>query len=260
LNTYSVLSATFRDNLPNGGHLGRLPQAVVALAVLLTICLTALYAFRVYFIVATGEPAKRRGFDITRLREAGPRRRDSLMAALAGAAGATLVGIPGVNSFYVGTREIPGLTFSHFISYSSHRQQLALDLTALALAALIAVGAAAGAWWLFSGHRGGSVDSLRSRLAGAGAMLSGPTPAERVATLVPGVFIRAGETLDSFEERVLDPISTGMGESVGALSQGLTRLRGARFAVSMVAALAVIAVLLAASVLAATGHFPVTTQ
>jgi hypothetical protein len=71
---------------------------------------------------------------------------------------------------------------------------------------------------------------------------------------------RADSSLDSFDEQVLDPISTGMGESMGALSQGLTRLRSTRFGVSMVAALAVIAVLLAASVLAATGHFPVTTQ
>ena len=59
---------------------------------------------------------------------------------------------------------------------------------------------------------------------------------------------------------MLEPITTGMGESVGALGQAMTRLRGARFGVSLVAALATIAVLLAASVLAVTGHFPVTTR
>ena len=260
LNTYSVLSSTFRDNLPNGGHVGRLPQVLVALAVLLTIALTALYAFRLYFAVATGEPPKRRGFDVTRLREVDPRRRGTVMAALAGAAGATLVGLPGVNSFMVGSRKIPGFTFSHFIFYGSLRQQLALDVTALALVGVIAAAAATAAWWLFSAQRAGTTASVRSRFATAGAALTGPTPVEHVATMVPGIFIRAGETLDSFDEQVLDPISTGMGESVGALSQGLTRLRSTRFGVSMVAALAVIAVLLAASVLAATGHFPVTTQ
>lgn len=260
LNTYSVLSATFRDNLPNGGHIDKLAQVLVALAVVLTIALTALYAFRVYFVVASGEPPKRRGFDVTRLGEADPRRRRSLLVALAGAVGATLVGIPGINSFMVGTRKIPGFTFSHFIFYGSRRQQLALDFTALALAALIAAGATAGAWWLFTAHRRSSFEALRGRVAGAAALLAGPTASERLAAATPGVFVRAGETLDSFEQQVLDPITTGMGESVGLVSQGLDRLRGARIGASAVAALAVIAVLLAASVLAATGHFPVRMQ
>jgi NADH:ubiquinone oxidoreductase subunit 5 (subunit L)/multisubunit Na+/H+ antiporter MnhA subunit len=260
LNTYSVLSATFRDSLPNGGHVGIVAQVVVALAVVVTICLTALYAFRVYFVVATGEPSRRRGFDITRLREVDPRRRRAVLAALAGATAATLVGIPGVSSFMVGTRKIPGFTFSHFIFYGARRQQLAFDLIALVLAALLAAAAGAGAWWLFSAARRSSVESLRGRFARAGEVLSGPTPGEQTASLLPRVFITAGATLDSFEEQVLEPISTAMGESVGALSQGLGRLRSARIGASMAAALAVIAVLLAASVLAATGHFPVKTQ
>jgi len=260
LNAYSVLSATLRDALPNGGHIGRPAQVLVAVAVLLTIALTALYAFRVCAVVVTGEPSRRRGFDITRLREVDPRRHRSVTAALVGAAGATLVGIPGINSFMVGTRKIPGFTFSHFIFYGSRRQQLAFDPTALALAALIAAAAAALALWLFSAQPRGSADAVRRRLARAESTLSGPTPAEWVATAVPALFIRAGETLDSFEEQVLEPIASGMGESVGVVSQGLGRLRGARIGVSLATALAVIAVLLAASVLAATGHLPVRTQ
>ncbi|MGH7722808.1 MAG: proton-conducting transporter membrane subunit [Candidatus Dormibacteria bacterium] len=260
LNTYSVLSATFRDRFPGGGHLGRWPQVVVALAVLLTVCLTALYSFRVYFAVATGEAPRRRGFDVARMREAEPRRRLPVAAALAGAAGATLVGIPGINSFMAGTRKIPGLTFSHFIFYGSRRQQLALDLTAIALVALLAAAAAAAAWWLFSTPHRSRAATLRSRFARAAAMLGGATPAERVAGLVPQQVVTAGEALERFEQQVLEPISTGMGESVDAVSRGLSRLRGGRIGVSMAAALALIAVLLAASVLAATGHFPVTTQ
>jgi NADH:ubiquinone oxidoreductase subunit 5 (subunit L)/multisubunit Na+/H+ antiporter MnhA subunit len=260
LNTYSVLSATFRDVLPNGGYVGRAAQVVVAVAVLVTTCLTALYAFRVYFVVATGELSRRRGFDISRLREVDPRRRRAAIAALAGAAAATLVGIPGINSFMVGTRKIPGFTFSHFIFYGARRQQLALDLIALALAALLAAAAAAAASWLFSADRRDPVESLRRRLARAAAVLGGPTPAEWAADLVPRAFVSAGETLGSFEDQVLEPISTGVGESMGVLGQGLDRLRSARIGASMAAALAVMAVLLAASVLAATGHFPVKTQ
>ncbi|HWF57023.1 MAG TPA: proton-conducting transporter membrane subunit [Candidatus Dormibacteraeota bacterium] len=257
LNTYSVLSATFRDALPNGGHVGTLAQVVVAMAVLATIVLTALYAFRVYFVIATGDPSRRRGFDITRLREVDPRRRRTVMAALAGGAAATLVGIPGVSSFMVGTRKIPGLTFSHFIFYGARRQQLAFDPTALALAALLAAAAAAGAWWLFSAPRRQPAEALRRRVAPAAAVLGGPTLGERAAELVPRVFLIAGEGLESFEEGVLEPISSGVGESAGLLSQALDRVRSARMGASMAAALAVVAVLLAASVLAATGHFPV---
>jgi NADH:ubiquinone oxidoreductase subunit 5 (subunit L)/multisubunit Na+/H+ antiporter MnhA subunit len=249
LNTYSVLSATFRNRLPTGGHLSTLTQVVVAVAVLLTIALTALYAFRVYFTVATGEPVRRRGFDVARLREVDPRRRNTVFAALAGAAVATLGGIPGV-----------GVTFSHLVFYGSQRQVLALDFTALALVAVIAAGGAVAAMWLFSARRADIVTSVRGRFAAAGTLLGGPTPSEWVATMTPVVFIRAGETLDSFEDQVLEPIVTGMGESVNAVSEELNRVRTARIGVSMAAALAVVAVLLAATVLAATGHFPVATR
>jgi hypothetical protein len=47
---------------------------------------------------------------------------------------------------------------------------------------------------------------------------------------------------------------------VNAVSAELNRFRTARIGVSMAAALAVVAVLLAATVLAATGHFPVATR
>jgi NADH:ubiquinone oxidoreductase subunit 5 (subunit L)/multisubunit Na+/H+ antiporter MnhA subunit len=260
LNTYSVLSATFRNHLPNGGHVSTPAQVLVAAGVLLTMGLTALYAFRVYFTVATGEPPRRRGFDVLRLREVDRRRRDTVLVALAGAAAATLVGLPGVNSFFVGARKIPGFTFSHFIFYGPIRQQLALDGIALALCVVVAAGAAFGAWRLFASDRQASSVPLRARLATVATLLSGPTPAERLAGAAPRLFLRAGETLDSIDAQVLDPITTGMGESVGALGQAMTRLRGTRFGVSLVAALATIAVLLAASVLAVTGHFPVTTR
>jgi NADH:ubiquinone oxidoreductase subunit 5 (subunit L)/multisubunit Na+/H+ antiporter MnhA subunit len=260
LNTYSVLSATFRNHLPNGGHVSTATQVLVAAGVLLTMGLTALYAFRVYFTVATGEPPRRRGFDVLRLREVDRRRRTVVMLALAGAAAATLVGLPGVNSFLVGARKIPGFTFSHFIFYGPIRQQLALDGYALVLCVVVGAGAAVGAWWLFSADRRASTVPLRARLATVAALLSGPTPAEMMAGAAPRLFIGAGETLDNIDAQVLEPITTGMGESVGALGQAMTRLRGARFGVSLVAALATIAVLLGASVLAVTGHFPVTTR
>ena len=247
LNTYSVLSATFRDALPNGGHVATIAQVIVALAVLATMALTALYAFRVYFVVATGEPARRRGFDVTRLREVDARLRVTAFLALAGAAVATLVGIP-------------ELAFSRFVFYGARRQELGLDLIALALAAVVAVGGWLAARWLFAAGRGRTEAAPGTVLGRLEAALAGPTPAERAAVALRGGFVTAGRKLDTLEVELLEPIPAAMGESIGTISEALMRLRTARIGLSLAAALAVIAILLAASVLAATGHFPVIIQ
>jgi hypothetical protein len=222
--------------------------------------LTALYAFRVVFTVATGAPARRRGFDVGRLREADPQLRRSVFVALGGAVAATVVGIPGISAFTVGSRRIPGLTFSHFIFYGGFRQQLALDFGALAIAAVVGAGGTLAAWWLFSAQRSAAVSTLRGRFARLGSALDGPTRSERLAAVVPIGFVRAGVVLDAVDTHLFDPIPDAMGESVGLLSVWLARLRTPRFGVSTAAAFAVVAVLLAASILAATGHFPVSTQ
>ncbi len=258
LNTYSVLSATFRDALPNGGHVSAIAQTVVAVGVLAAMVLTALYAFRVYFVVATGEPVRRRGFDVARLHEVDARLRSTALLALAGAGAATLVGIPGVSSFTLGTHEVPGLTFSRFVFYGARHQALAFDPLALAIAAVVAVGGALGARWLFAAGRDRGDAAPHVSLDRWGALLAGPTPAERVALALPAGFVAAASRLERVDAELLDPIPAAMGESIGATSDGLARLRTFRIGLSTAAALALIALLLAASVLAATGHFPVT--
>jgi NADH-quinone oxidoreductase subunit L len=260
LNTYSVLSVAFRNTRPAGGGASTITQVIVAVGVLVAVALTSLYAFRVFFLVAGGEPTRRRGFDVTRLREAELPARRPVQLALAAAVVATAAGIPGVNSFNLGSRPVPGLTFSHFIFYGATRQVLAVDFLALALVAIIGVGGALAARWLFSPATGRSANPVRTRLARAGALLAGPTPGERLAAIAPVGFIRAGEVLDDVDGQLLGPIPDAMGESVALLSLWLGRLRSPRIAVSTAAAFAVIAILLAASVLAVTGHFPVHIQ
>jgi NADH:ubiquinone oxidoreductase subunit 5 (subunit L)/multisubunit Na+/H+ antiporter MnhA subunit len=256
LNTYSALSASFRNATPLGVHASHLTQIVVAVLVLVTVVLTAVYAFRVYFLVATGEPLRRRGFDVGRLREVGSAAWRTLLVALAGAVAATLVGIPGVSAFHVGGTRVPGLTFSHFVFYGGVRQQLALDFVALALVAVLGAAGAVAAWWLYSAERRDSAAAVRARFAQAGAALAAPTPAERLAGAAPPGFVTVGETLERFDNEVLDPVEAGMGSSVATLGAALARLRGVRVGVSTAAAVGVVAVLLAITVLAATGHFP----
>ncbi len=248
LNSYSVLSATFRDVFPNGGHVNAVAQVVVAAAVLATLVLTGLFAFRVYFVVATGEPVRRRGFDVARLREVDARLRVTAFLALAGAAAATLVGLPGVT----------GLTFSRFVFYGARHQDLGLNLLALALAVVLAAGGALAARWLFAAGR--QRPAPQTALGRLETGLAGPTPIERVALALPSGFVTVGHKLDTLDAELLEPIPAAMGASVGAVSEALARLRTVRIGVSTAAALAVIALLVAASVLAATGHLPVTIQ
>ena len=261
LNSYSAISATLRNTLPAGGSVSSLTEVVVVVvAALLTIVLTAVYAFRLLFLVATGDPSRRRGFDVSRLRDADPRLRRTALLALAGAAAATLVGIPGVSGFSIGTRRIAGLTFSHFIYYGGVRQQLALDFLALALAAVLGAGGAAVAWWFFAAGRRSATVSMRARFARVGNLLAGPTPAERLAAVAPIALVRAGEELHRFDDQLLDPVPMAMGESVALGSDLLARLRSARIGLSTAAAFGIIAILVAASILAVTGHLPVHIQ
>jgi NADH-quinone oxidoreductase subunit L len=261
LNTYSVLSATFRNTRPvGGGTTGTVTQVLVAVGVLVAVALTSVYAFRVFFLVAGGDEVRRRGFDVTRLREAELPARRAVQIAIVAAIVATLAGIPGVNSFNLGSRRVPGLTFSHFIFYGATRQRLAVDFVALALAAIVAVGGALAARWMFSPAAGRAANPVRARFSGLSAIAAGPTPGERVATVVPTGFVRAAEVLEEVDTQLLEPIPDAMGESVALLSGWLARLRTVRIAVSTAAAFAVIAILLAASVLAVTGHFPVRIQ
>jgi NADH-quinone oxidoreductase subunit L len=256
LNTYSALSATFRNHFPLGGHVGHLTQVVVAIAVVIAVGLSALYAFRVYFMVATGEPARRRGFDVNRLREA-PQAATAVLVAIAGAVAATLVGIPGVSAFHLGSTRVPGLTFSHFVFYGAFRQQLALDFTALGVVAVVGAAGAIAARWLFaSGHTEAS-ERVRSRFVSAGTLLAGPTPTERIAAVLPARLVAAGQVLDRFDRQVVDPVIAAMGEGVETLSGWLVRLRAVKVGLSTAAAIGIVTVLLAATVLAATGHLPV---
>jgi hypothetical protein len=113
---------------------------------------------------------------------------------------------------------------------------------------------------MFSPAAGGAANPVRARLSRLSALLAGPTPGERVATIVPTGFIRAADVLEEVDRQLLEPIPDAMGESVALLSGWLARLRTVRIAVSTAAAFAVIAILLAACVLAVTGHLPVRIQ
>lgn len=260
LNTYSALSVTFRNAPPVGGGVAAVTQAVVLLAVLVTMLLTSLYAFRVLVLVGGGQPGRRRGFEVSRVREVEAPLRRATLTVMVAAAVATLAGIPGVSSFTVGSTHVPGLTFSHFIFFGTIRQQLAFNPGALLIAAVVGAGGALAARWLFSTNQEGAVHPLRARAAAAGAVLAGASLGERAAALAPVAAVRAAVVLDRVDGELFTAIPDAAAESVTTASAWLARLRSSRLPVSLATAFAIIAILLAASVLAVTGHFPVSIQ
>lgn len=258
LNTYSVLAAVLRNATPLGRHLDAAAVVVLALGVVVAAFVTALAAARVHAVIAGGSVPRRRGFDVSRLREVTRRLALPATLLLGAAVAATLVGIPGVSSFRAGGVRVPGLTFSHFIFYGAVRQQLAFDPLALLIAAAAGAAGVAGAQALFGARGIAAAPRLRARLDGIAARLARPTFSERAATRVPPAFSAAGRVLDGYDREVVVTAWAAMGDALESRwtpPEPLLRLRGAT---GLAAAGGVLAVLLAAAVLAATGHFPVT--
>lgn len=257
LNSYSALSAALRNTTPAATSVASAVEVVSTVVLLAVMVLTPLYAFRIAFRVAGGEPLRRRGFDLSRLRDVEPVPRRAALLALAAAVAATAVGIPGVNAFRAGGARVPGLTFSHFVFYGQVRQQLAVNVVAIALCVVLAVAGIGAAWliWL----RGGTLSSrVRERLAPAGRLFARPSAAEGAAGVLGALAIRAGQQLDRVDREVVEPVPDAIGEAASILVRwsGRTGL-GRSPAVGLAVALVVVVVVLAASLLAATGHLPV---
>ena len=257
LNTYSVLSATFRDVLPNGGHVSAAAQVVVAVAVLATI--GADRAVRVPRVLhgadrrARAAPRVRRQPAARGRRAAAAHRLPRAWRRRGGDPGRASPASP--RSPWAAARS-PGSPSAASSSTAPPASSSASTRWLLLLALVLARAAR-------SRRDGCSPPAAAPRtapgdaLARARAVLAEPTPAERAAPVLPRGFIAAGERLDTLEVQLLEPIPAAMGESVGAVSEAMARLRSARLGLSLAAAFAVVAMLLAASVLAATGHFPV---
>lgn len=260
LNSYSALSAALRNTTPAATSVAAPVGVVSTVALLGVTLLTPLYAFRIALRVSAGDPLRRRGFDLSRLRDVEPGPRRAVLLALAAAVVTSAVGVPGVNAFRVGDARVPGLTFSHFVFYGEVRQQLAVNFVAVGLCVVLAAAGVGASWLLW--RRGRPLSSqVRERLAPTGRWLAGPTPAERAAGALGVLAVRAGQQLDRVDRELVEPVPDAIGEAASILVRwsGRTGL-GRSPTGGLAVALAVVAVLLAASVLAATGHLPMSTR
>jgi NADH-quinone oxidoreductase subunit L len=252
---YDVVSTVFLNRFPNGGHMTGWVQDLVAVLAIAAVVLTALYAFRLVLTVCAGTPAARRGFVAERLTEAEPRLRGLQGWAAGATVGAILIGLPGIGAIGQGKGRIPALTFSHWIYFGSSHQALPLNGSALLVAALALAAGVAGVA-LVSRLR---LERLGARLGLPRLVAAAPVALAWTLARVTG----AGEALAgevvAVDDGLVEPLFDSAGESVEVAAWALDRVRARRLRIGLGVMLTLVLLLVGASVLAASGHFPVHT-
>jgi NADH:ubiquinone oxidoreductase subunit 5 (subunit L)/multisubunit Na+/H+ antiporter MnhA subunit len=271
---YDVVSSIFLNRFPNmreqvgsttryivvqGGQMAGWVRDLVAVLAIAAVVLTALYAVRLLVTVCRGTPAVRRGFVVEKLTEAEPRLRTLQAWCAAATVGAVIVGLPGIAAIGHGKGRVPALTFSHWIYYGASHQNLPLEWWAFAAAAAaLVVGVAGGV----AVSRAG----LTRRAARLGLWLRIPTLAATGPAAVRWAVVFGARAVDTlagevvaFDHDLLEPLYDSAGEGIEVASWSLERVRVRRLRIGLGVMLAVILLLVGASVLAAGGHFPVHT-
>jgi NADH:ubiquinone oxidoreductase subunit 5 (subunit L)/multisubunit Na+/H+ antiporter MnhA subunit len=271
---YDVVSSIFLNRFPNmreevgsttryiivqGGQMAGWVRDLVAVLAIAAVVLTALYAVRLLVTICRGTPAVRRGFLVEKLTEAEPPLRTLQRWCAAATVGAVVVGLPGIAAIGHGKGRVPALTFSHWIYYGASHQILPVEWWAFAAAAAaLVVGVAGGV----AVSRAG----LTRRVARLGVWLRIPTLSATGPAAVRWAFAfgaRAGNALAgevvAFDHELVEPLYDSAGEGIEAAAWSLERVRVRRLGIGLGVTLAVILLLVGASVLAAGGHFPVHT-
>jgi NADH-quinone oxidoreductase subunit L len=256
---YDVVSSILLNRFPNGGHMTGWVRDLVAVLAVAAVVLTALYAVRLLVTVCRGTPAVRRGFLVEKLTEAEPRLRALQGWTAAATVVAVVIGLPGIAAIGHGKGRVPALTFSHWIYYGASHQNLPVEGWAFAaVVAALVVGVAGGA--------AVSQARLSRRLARIGLWLRLPTltataPAAVRRAIALGA--RVGDTLAgevvALDHELVEPLYDSAGDGIEAVAWSMERVRVRKLRIGLAVMLAVVLLLVGASVLAAGGHFPVHT-
>ncbi|MHB8718309.1 MAG: proton-conducting transporter transmembrane domain-containing protein [Candidatus Dormibacteria bacterium] len=251
---YTAIAAALRNTAPGGGSAPTAVAAAVAALLVVAVLLAAVNAVRVYTAVSSGEVARRRGFDASRVSEVDTAlMRPVLLAALAVAA-SSVVGIPGLNRFTVAGKTFPGLTFSHFVFFGPVRQVLAVQWPALFAALVIGVAG------VLAGRRLAAAATPPRVLARLGAAFAEPTLSERGVPLVTEPLLAAATVVQRLDAELLEPFLDEGGSVPARAAELLVRARASRLALSVAASLLLTVVILGGALLAVTGHFVVSTR
>ncbi len=240
LSSYYALAAAFSGIDPSGGQFTRGERSVVTVLVVVAAAAGALLAGRVLITVVSGEVTRRRGFQHERVADVEPGLRRPLWLALFSAVASVLVGLPGIGK----------LTFSRFVFYGDHHQQLDFNGVALLIAILILACGVGVAVALYSPARRAAARAVSwpERVLERGLYVEWLTNAAMPPLLV------VASRVAGFDDQVTAPIAVSVGESADLAATGLGAFRNARLARYLAGGIVVIAVLTLLSVLAVTGH------
>ena len=208
----------------------------VAFAVLITF-FSALYTFRLFFVVFTGDPARRRAFDPKKIHESGTYITLPLMVLAVLAAVVGVLGIPGMK-----------LGFSQFVFFGKHPEVEPVNLVAILVSSAVALlGTAVAASFYYPRMRRFSAEAFNARYPRVYDWAHNKGYFDEVyqALFVNGLVMGAGRAAQWFDKNIIDYILDGLAEGYAAGSERLRRLQTGRvqaYAIGLFGALMVIAI------------------
>jgi NADH-quinone oxidoreductase subunit L len=211
--------------------------AFIAFAAAITF-FSALYTFRLFFVVFAGEPARRRAFDPKKIHESG-----------------AYITIPlivlSILTVVVGVWGIPGMkiAFGQFIFFGRHPELEAVNYVAIGISSAIAlIGLLVAALFYYPRMQRFSATAFNQRYARVydWARNKGYFDEIYQALFVNGLVMRAGHAAQWFDRHIVDSYVDGLAEGYQVASGRLRRLQTGRvqgYAVGLFAGVTVIAVL-----------------
>jgi NADH-quinone oxidoreductase subunit L len=239
----SIIAGVLRNEFPGGGHVSRSAQALLIIAVAATSFLGAIYPFRMFFMAVAGTPARRRGFNPDRVREAPP-------------AMLSPVVILAVLSVVFGFLGIEGAryTFNKFVYGGASPPTDGIGWGGMALGSSLALAGVAVAYALYLRGQGVSLvqrlGPLRD-LARDGFRID-----DAYAWVVQRGVLALARLPVRVDDEITDALALGTVDGIGTVAAETPRVQRGRIQGYGLGAVAGVLVVAAGVTLAATGHLP----
>jgi NADH-quinone oxidoreductase subunit L len=210
---------------------------VFIIAAMLITFFSALYTFRLFFVVFAGEPARRRAFDTKRIHESGAYITVPLVLLAFLAAFIGFAGIPGSKA-----------GFGQFIFYGRHPEVEAVNYIAIGVSLAVALlGAVVAALFYHPRYQRFSAPAFNRRYAAVYAWAHNKGYFDEIyqAMFVNGLVLGAGRAAQWFDKNIIDFFVDGLAEGYSLTARRLRRLQGGRvqgYAVGLFGAVLVITV------------------
>jgi len=190
---------------------------ILAILVLATSFLSALFLFRMFFVVFTGETARRRRFDVDKIRDPGQGMATPLAALAIVSLGAGVAWLPWLPK-----------TFGTFVTFPDGGRAQPLDPNAAFLSSGLALAGLLVAWVLYARR-------LSLPAAAAGQLSALRTALERGFYIdaayrhgLARALLLCGRALDWVDRRLVDGFVEGLGQGTLALGRAARRLETGR--------------------------------